>query len=103
MSQWSFQNAFACSLILSGRLGNANGFPRSTEEIIDYVLEHLKRTRGRHIPIYFHPRTYEGQTFYGTIEDRESHVDIYYDLNRNKCWKRFIVTKELCHLLYADE
>lgn len=38
--------------------------------------------------------------FYGTIEDCESKVDIYYNLDRNRCWRRFIIAKELCHLIY---
>ena len=103
MSQWSYEEAVACGLKLSDRLKPNHGFPRPMEAIIDYVLEHLRMTRGnKHIPINFHPRIYEGKTFYGTIEDSEVKVDIYYDLNRNRCWRRFIVTKELCHLIYAS-
>jgi len=63
-------------------------------------LEHLQATRGKYIPIIFHPKTYEANAFFGTIEDSNSKVDIYYDRNRNTCWRRFIITKELCHLLY---
>jgi hypothetical protein len=100
MSQWSYGNAFACSLLLSERLKKHSGFPRPVETIIDYVVDYLKRTRGNPTPINFHPRIYEARTFYGTIEDCGSKVDIYYDLNRNRCWKRFIITKELCHLVY---
>jgi Zn-dependent peptidase ImmA (M78 family) len=75
-------------------------FPRKIETITDYLLEHLHATRGKRIPIKFHPRIYEAHAFMGTIEEFESKVDIYFDLNRNRCWKRFILAKELCHLLY---
>jgi Zn-dependent peptidase ImmA (M78 family) len=101
MFQWSYENAFACALVLSERLRRHTEFPRSIEVITAYVDEHLKRSRDKIIPINFHPRIYEASTFYGTIEDCESQVDIYYDLNRNRCWKRFIITKELCHLVYG--
>jgi hypothetical protein len=77
-------------------------FPRQVETVTDLLLEHLKVTRGKFIPIYFHPRIYEARRFYGTIEDFESKVDIFYDLNRTRCWKRFIAIKELCQLLYGS-
>ena len=103
MSQWSYENAFTCARKVSDCLGKLSPkFPRSVEAITEYVLEHLKVTRGKYTPINFHPRIYEARTFYGTIEDSESKVDIYYDLNRNRCWKRFVITKELCQLLYGS-
>jgi Zn-dependent peptidase ImmA (M78 family) len=99
---WSYLNAFVCGIKLSRRLNTLSpGFPRKQETIIDYLLEHLQATQGnKYIPIQLHPRTYEGTAFYGTIEVSGSKVDIYYDRNRNRCWRRFIITKELCHLLY---
>jgi len=103
MSQWSYENAFVCARKVSESLSRfCPNFPRPVESIIDYVSDHLKVTRGKFIPINFHPRIYEARTFYGTIEDCENKVDIYYDLNRNRCWKRFIIVKELCQLLYSS-
>jgi len=63
-------------------------------------LEHLETINGKYIPINLHPRTYESEAFFGTIEMSNSKVDIFYDRNRNRCWRRFILTKELCHILY---
>jgi Zn-dependent peptidase ImmA (M78 family) len=104
MSRWSYGNAFAAAIKVSKRLDSLHlGFPRKIETIIDYVNQNLDDMRGKHTPIKFHPRIYEASIFYGTIEDRGSEVDIYYDLNRNFCWKRFVCAKELCHLLYHVE
>jgi hypothetical protein len=101
MPEWSYPNIFYCAIKLSSRLYSVSReFPRQLETIIDYVSEHLEVTRGKRIPIFFHPRAYEGEAFMGTIEDFGSKVDIFYDLDRNKCWRRFTLTKELCHILY---
>jgi hypothetical protein len=70
------------------------------EAVESFVREQLSMTRKRKVVIQFHPRIYEGKVFLGTIEDSFEKVNIYYDLNKNRCWRRFINTKELCQLLY---
>lgn len=101
MAQWFSPEIFAAAIKLSRRISSKHReFPRQVDVIADCVKEHLQITRGKPVAVKIHPRIYEAQTFYGTLEDCDSHVDIYYDLNRNVCWRRFIITKEFCQLLY---
>ena len=102
MAQWTYRNAFVCAAKVSKGLKSFNPrIPREIETIVDYFKDYLAPLRGN-IAIRFHPRAYEAKIFYGTIEDFGSMVEIYYDINRNHCWKRFVCAKELCHLLYND-
>jgi hypothetical protein len=51
--------------------------------------------------IKFHPRTYQSEAVLGKIENHnDEKADIVYDLDQNVCWRRFIITKEICHVLY---
>jgi hypothetical protein len=100
---WRFSSGFFCAVSLSWRIYSSNKtFPRDLELVIDFVRNHLRSTRGTDLPIAFHPRKYNAKIFFGTVEETSNKVDIYYDAERNRCWKRFIVTKELCQLFYES-
>jgi len=91
----------SCAVRFSIRLGQAcPEFPRSTEKLIGIVTQYL--SLNGEFSISFHPRNYEARGFLGTVEIYDNDAHIYYDLDRNLCWRRFIVTKELCHILYFD-
>ena len=75
-------------------------FPRNVEILIEMVEAALS-SPGKPYTIVFHPRCYQAGIFIGTIEAFDETADIFYDFDRNRCWRRFIVTKEMCHLLFA--
>jgi hypothetical protein len=97
-----FIEVFLSGLDVSRKLGEkCPKFPRDVNILIGMVEESLSLSS--QYRIYFHPRLYRANTFIGTIEAFDSEAHIYYDRDRNKCWRRFIVVKELCHLLYANQ
>lgn len=101
MADWTLSEIFFCALKLSRRLAERSpNFPREVETLADDVKEHLERTKGFRVPILIHARAYQASAFIGTIEVCERKVDIFYSIDQNHCWKRFIITKELCHILY---
>jgi Zn-dependent peptidase ImmA (M78 family) len=98
----SFLEVFLSGIDVSTRLETASpGFPRNVEAFIDLVENTLSAGEGN-FRIYFHPRNYMSYTFIGTIEAYEHEAHIVYDRNRSMCWRRFIVVKEMCHLLFAS-
>lgn len=91
----------SCAVDYSRRLGEKCGeFPRSTEKLIDLVAQDLSAVRP--FSIIFHPVIYEASRWIGKTEIWESEAHIYYDLNRSFCWRRLVITKELCHVLYFE-
>lgn len=101
MPDWSLSEVFVCALKLSSRLNERSPtFPRDVAMLIDDVKEHLQATKGFYVPIEIHPRAYNASAFIGTVEVKERSVEIFYDVEQNACWKRFIITKELCQVLY---
>jgi hypothetical protein len=96
----SLFEVFLSGIDVSKKLGQAHdGFPRNVEVLIDLVEKGLSITQP--YKIYFHPRNYSASAFIGTVEAFENEAHIYYDRNQKFCWRRFIVVKEMCHLLFA--
>jgi hypothetical protein len=87
---------------LSKRVGSVcNVFPRPIEVLIDMVIEGLSAAQSKPFQISFHPRIFQSSLVLGSIENYGDRADVFYDLDRNACWRRFIVAKEMCHLLFA--
>ncbi len=74
-------------------------FPRSIEVFIDMVKETLSLDKP--YEIHFHPRCYQASAFIGSIHVSDSRSDIFYNFDISTCWRRFIVAKEMSHLLFA--
>lgn len=93
-----------CGVQISRKLQDrCPGFPIQVETLIDMTADALTDVGGNRFQINFFPRNYRASAIIGTIEVYANHADIFYDRDQNFCWRRFIVTKELCHLLFAPE
>jgi hypothetical protein len=97
----SLGEAFLSGIDVSKKLSEASpDFPREIWHLIELVEQKLSFDKPYRIS--FHPRNYQSHSFIGTIEAFENEAHIYYDRDRNVCWRRFIVAKEMCHLLFAS-
>lgn len=98
----SLIEAFLSGIDVSQKLkAKCDRFPRDIEIFIDLVLEVLSKTSSEPFQFSFHPRNYQAEIVLGNIEAYENKADIIYDLDQTVCWRRFIVVKEICHLLFA--
>jgi len=87
-------------------------FPKAIPDLAALAEEAMSNDAGP-FRIYFHPRNYKADAFIGEIENYSKGSDkdgpfsgtahIYYDRDQNVCWRRFVVAKEICHILYAPD
>src|SRR5712672_2641546 len=97
----SLTEAFLSGIDIALKLSKVcPNFPRNIWDLIELVEKSLSIKEP--YSISFHPRNYQASVFIGTIEAFEKEAHIYYDRDRNTCWRRFIVTKEMCHLLFVS-
>lgn len=98
----TFAEVFLSAMEVSKKLGQlCPSFPRKTEILIEMVEKAISSTCSKPYKIHFHPRNFQSKAFIGSVEAFEDHAHIYYDRDRSLCWRRFVVTKEMCHLLFA--
>jgi hypothetical protein len=90
-----------CGIDVSKKLHTAHpSFPKDINSFADMV-EQAMSAGGGNFKLYIHPRIYKADAIIGRIENYNSdRADIVYDLDQNVCWRRFVITKEICHVLY---
>lgn len=97
-----FVDVILCGIDVSKRLHQSHPeFPKTISKLAD-MAEAGMSVGGGNFKIYFHPRNYKAEAIIGKIDNfGKEKADIVYDLDQNVCWRRFVITKEICHVLYS--
>ena len=80
-------------------------FPKSVEVLAGWTenaASSASTEEEKPFKIFFHPKDYESLSFMGRIEIFNDGAHITYDRRLNACWRRFVITKEICHILLFD-
>jgi hypothetical protein len=77
-------------------------FPKLIPDLVALAEDSMSTDEGR-FEIHIHPRNYAARAFIGQIESYSGSADIFYDREQNVCWRRFVIVKEICHILYVPD
>ena len=86
-----------------------SGFPKKTSLFKKFQEAELSREFSSNFRIVDKPIKYDADTIQGRFKNfvspkGERFAEIYFNAELNLCWRRFVYTKELCHLCnYGDE
>lgn len=69
-------------------------------ELIPFLQEKLTEQNGKDFNIILEPKKWVGGQIFGALLRYADHVKILYSMDLNTCWRRFVVAKELSHLLF---
>jgi Zn-dependent peptidase ImmA (M78 family) len=76
-------------------------FPRNIELTLETIRCAVSSSAGCDYKITVKPMRYGAKRFRGNIEVHAKEAAITYDIDDTMCWRRFVVAKELCHLLFT--
>jgi Zn-dependent peptidase ImmA (M78 family) len=84
------------------------GIRPASQNIIDGegILGYLQAQQGEPIKVYdtITEKNVNGYFVkYDSTQTPSPHIDIYYNPTLNTCWRRFIIAKELSHLILGDK
>jgi hypothetical protein len=79
------------------------GFPIRVKDWLIPEISRLAVVDGAKFSVERHPRFWDTYRLNGYLERYPDRAIIAYSLALNTCWRRFVVTKELSHLMLDDD
>jgi Zn-dependent peptidase ImmA (M78 family) len=80
---------------------STTNFPIQIDEQFIQQLGKYLQIKNKYIQVVTIPRLNK-DVIYGKIRDFEDHVDIAIAYSLNHCWQRFVICKELAHLILSN-